>query len=282
MSRISIRKFAALAVLGASALFAGTAQAVQIDYNRVPTLGNSDFQFKTGYVYWYYGGESFQAELRGTLVLNDASGSCARMRLDYLYQGPIVDTTYGGEVCAPDGGKHEWTVDFDTKETSKIDNVKVSIETKTASHAYSPPQPPSDKVRLHASGFDFGDKYWSWITQQTGGSATMYWNRGDGAAYTPRLMGTLWLNDVAGVCARMHLAYKDQVGVRLADKYGGPACATGNDLQSWNIDLSPYTGTDISSVTVSIQTQQGSNAPWKDITGSSDTVHIDYDDLFNS
>jgi hypothetical protein len=273
-----------LAVLCAAALFASTAQAEQIDFNSVPTLGTSDFQFKTGYVYWYYDGDSFEAELTGTLSLNHASGSCARMRLDYLYHGPIVKTQYGGEVCAPDGSKNEWTVDLETTPTANIDNVKASLETKTASHdwsildsAYSPPQPPSDKIRLHADGFDFGDKYWSSVTQETGGSATLYWNRADGAAYTPRLMGTLWLNDVAGVCARMHLTYLDDLGHPLADKYGGPACASSNDLQSWTIDLSPYTAAGISKVTVRIQTQERSNAPWKDIAGSSDSAYIDYD-----
>jgi len=68
----------------------------------------------------------------------------------------------GGEVCAPDGGKHDWVVDFTTADNANVDNMKVSLETKTASHdwsildsAYFPPQPPSDQVRLHSEGFDF-------------------------------------------------------------------------------------------------------------------------------
>jgi hypothetical protein len=284
MSRSSLtRTCALLAVLVAAALSPSAAQAETIDANSVPTLGTGNFQFKNGRVDWYYHGSSFQVELWGTLVLDHAAGSCARMRLDYLYHGPFVGTPrYGGEVCAPDGGKNEWSVDLASPDIADIDNVRVSLETKTASHDwsilasnYSPPQPPSDKARLHSKGFDFGDNYFSDITQQTSGSATMYWNRGDGATYTPRLIGTLWLKGVAGVCARMHLTYNDDLGHRIVDKYGGPACAAGNNLQAFNVDLSPYTATNIRSVTVRMQTH-ASNDSWNDITDASDTVYIDY------
>jgi len=272
-----------LAVLVAAALFASVAQAETVDANSVPTLGTSNFQFKSGRVDWYYHGSSFQVELWGTLVLDHAAGSCARMRLDYLYHGPFVGTPrYGGEVCATDGSKNEWSVDLASPDIVDIDNVRVSLETKTASHdwsilddVYSPPQPPSDKVRLHAKGFDFGNGTYDTVTKQTSGSGTMYWNRGDnGAAYSPRVMGTLFLNGVAGVCARMHLIYNDDLGHKIIDKYGGPACAAGNNLQAWTIDLSPYTATGIRSVTVKMQTQ-ATNGSWNDITGSSDTVYID-------
>jgi hypothetical protein len=271
-----------LAVLTA-ALFAGSARAVTIDENSVPTLGTSDFQFEDGSLEWSYFDTTFAAELRGTLVLKNASGSCARMRLDSLYLGPIVKTTYGGEACASDGDKHKWSVLIPTAPTADIDNIKVSIETKTGSHdwqildsAYSPPQPPSDKVRLHSSQFDFGDDYWSWITSETGGSGTMYWNRKAGTtAYTPRLMGTLWIS--GGTCARMHLTYRDEHGGVLADKYGGPACPPDLDLHSFNIDLSPFTATNIHSVTVNIQEQGLHNGPYTDLGPSyAQTVRIDY------
>jgi len=287
MSRSSLTRIGALvAVLAAAALFAGAAHAEVIDQNSVPTLGTSNFQFKDGSVNWYYE-SSFQAELSGTLVMNNAAGSCARMRLDYLYHGPFVGTPrYGGEVCAPDGGKHEWHVDIPTVATADMDNVRVALETKTASHDwailasnYSPPQPPSDKVRLTSKGFDFGDDYFSDITMNTSGSGTIYWNRGDdGGDYTPRLMGTLWLDDVAGVCARIHLTYYDSLGRDLADKYGGPACAGGNNLQAWTIDLSPYTGTGIRMVTVNMQTQ-ASNGSWNyvDTGWQTNTFYIDAD-----
>jgi hypothetical protein len=253
----------------------------------VPTVGTSDFQFADGTVDWIYGGGTLYADLAGTLVLNNTSGSCARMRLDYLYNGPIVYTYYGGEVCAPDGGKHKWTVDIENDNPSadgvkNVDNVKVSIETKTGSHDWSildsryfSPQPPSDKVRLHSSAYDFGDNYWSPITMETSGSGTMYWNRADGNAYTPRLMGTLWIND--GICARMHLTYKDENGHVLADKYGGPACPDSFDVHPYTIDLSPYTATNIRSVTVNIQEQGLHNGPYADLGPSyAQTVYIDY------
>ena len=254
-----------------------------IDSNSVPALGTSSFQFKSGgHLDWWHDGGDFHTELVGRLSLNNAGGSCARMLLDSLYHGPIIKTEYGGEVCAPDGGKHNWVVDFTTADNANVDNMRVSLKTKTASHdwsildsAYSPPQPPSDQVHLHSEGFDFGDNYWSWVTGETGGSGIMPWNQGDGASYTPRLIGTLWLNNVAGVCARMHLIYNDDLDQKLTDKYGGPACAAGNDLQSWNIDLSPYTSSAIRGVTVRMQTQ-ASNGSWNDIAGAFQTVSMSY------
>jgi len=277
-----------LAVLCVAALFAGAANASEmITQNTVPTLGTNDFRFEDGNVDWIYGGGSLYADLLGTLVLNNASGSCARMRLDYLYKGPIVWTYYGGEVCAPDGAKHKWNVDIENDNPSVggvryVDNVRVSIETKTGTHgwqildsAYFSPQPPSDKVRLHSDEIDFGDNYWSEITMQTSGSGTMYWNRADGNAYTPRLVGTLWT--WMGGCARLHLTYKDENGRVLADKYGGEACPDGFDAQPYSVDLSPYTGTNIRSVTVNIQEMGLHNGPYADLgPGYAQTVYIDY------
>ena len=285
MSRHSlIRALAALAVLSAAALFASSAQASEmITQSPVPTLGTNDFQFDDGNVDWIDAGDTLYADLFGTLVLNNTSGSCARMRLDYLYKGPIVYTDYGGEVCAPDGGKHKWTVDIENDNPFRnVDNVKVSIETKTGSHgwsildsAYFSPQPPSDKVRLHSDEADFGDDYWSWVTMETTGSGTMYWNRADGNAYTPRLMGTLWL--WMGTCTRLHLTYKDDSGHVLADKYGGAACPNDFDLHPYTVDLSPYTGTNIRSVTVNIQEQGLHNGPYADLGPAyAQTVYIDY------
>jgi hypothetical protein len=279
-----IRTFAALAVLCAAAVFASSARATEmITQSLVPTLGTSDFRFEDGYADWNAAGSTLYADLFGTLVLNNSSGSCARMRLDYLYKGPIVYTYYGGEVCAPDGGKHKWDVDIENDNPFRnVDNVKVSIETKTGSHgwsildsAYFSPQPPSDKVRLHSDEADFGDNYWSWVTMETTGSGTMYWNRADGNAYTPRLMGTLWL--WMGGCTRMHLTYKDENGNVLADKYGGAACPNDFDLHPYTVDLSPYTATNIRSVTVNIQEQGLHNGPYADLGPSyAQTVYIDY------
>jgi hypothetical protein len=291
MSRSSlIRTLAALAVLCAAALFASAARASEmITQNSVPTLGTNDFQFEDGDVDWIYGGDELYADLFGTLVLNNASGDCARARLDYLYKGSVVYTYRGGDACAPDGGKHKWSVDIQDDNPwlagsglEYVDNVKVSIETKTGSHdwqildsAYFSPQPPADTVRIHSDEDDFGNDYWSPITSETTGSATMYWNRADGDAYTPRLMGTLWVD--FGACARMHLTYKDESGHVLADKYGGPACPADLFLHPFTIDLSPYTGTGIRSVTVQIQQQGLHNGPYYDLGPSyAQTVYIDY------
>src|SRR5262249_53983691 len=101
MSRSTLTRICALlAVLVAAALCASVARAEEVDANSVPTLGTSNFQFTDGNVFWFYSGTALKAELKGTIVLNNAAGSCARMRLDYLYHGPFVGTpVYGGQVC---------------------------------------------------------------------------------------------------------------------------------------------------------------------------------------
>ncbi|MFN8110476.1 MAG: hypothetical protein U0Y82_11630 [Thermoleophilia bacterium] len=275
------RSIAAATAIGAVALFTGSAQAAMVDHDTPDTLGNSSFEFRSGDLYWHFTNGAYSAHLTGTLRLDDANGSCARMRLEYFNNGDSIATKYGGPVCAPDGRSHDYDVDLNPYASANTDLVKVSVQTKTASHdwsilesSYFKPDLHVDNVRMGSDGVDFGD--WRWLLGTTEGAGTMSWDRGDGAKITPHLRGDLWLNNVAGVCARVRMRYYSTSGSLLADEHGGPACASDNSLQGWNVDLATYTGTSIGKVVVTMQTQ-AANGSWNTVPNASDTAYVDED-----
>jgi len=277
-------KVAVFAVLvAAAAVMAGSARASSalIDVDSVPTIGGSSFSFNYGMVDWWLGDGRFNPDLSGTLNIDNANGSCARMRLEYFSNNVSIAVKYGGTVCAPDGGSHAYSVDLDPYSDARIDLLKVSVEKKTASggsdfsiveSAYVAPQTSSDSIEIDSGGVDFGGGKFSTILAEPTEKATMYWNRGSGADYTPRLMGYIWLNNVAGLCARMNLRYYTESGSFLAEKHGGSGCAADNNLHAISVDLQPYTTSQLGKVVVQLQTQ-GSNGSWN-LVGS-DTATID-------
>jgi hypothetical protein len=283
MFRITaIVKLAALAVFVAvAAVMAGSVQAATIDHDSVSTIGNASFKFANGDLYWHLSGGKFSAHLLGTLKLNDANGSCARIRMEYFHKGTSIATKYGGSVCAPDGKSHEYSVDLNPYSDPNIDLLKVSVEKQTASNgsefsivesAYFSPSTTPDKVKITSQGVDFGGDEFSSVTSEPVESGQLYWNRGDGAGITPRLVGAFWLNNVAGLCARMNLRYYTESGTYLTEKAGGSRCAADNNLHGVVVDLSPYTSTQVGKVEVQLQTQ-GSNGSWNLV--DSETVTID-------
>ena len=65
--------------------------------------GSGSFQFQSGDLYWHHDNGSYSTHLTGEIRLDDANGSCARMRLVYFDDGAELATKYGGTVCAEDG-----------------------------------------------------------------------------------------------------------------------------------------------------------------------------------
>ena len=105
--------------------------------------GSGSFQFQSGDLYWHHDNGSYSTHLTGEIRLDDANGSCARMRLVYFDDGAELATKYGGTVCAEDGkahsysvdlnpynGLHSWTVDLAPFTSTQIDDVYVAMETE--------------------------------------------------------------------------------------------------------------------------------------------------------
>jgi hypothetical protein len=78
------------------------------------------------------------AILSGTLYINNASGTCARMRLEtYDVNHVFVNSRNGGTVCAPDGALHSWTVYFATSASSAITHAHAVLQVQNTNGTYS-------------------------------------------------------------------------------------------------------------------------------------------------
>ena len=266
---------AALAAISAASAATSYASSNPIDSDSV-SLGNGSFTFGSGWVTWYHSGGKYSAHLSGDLKLKNAKGSCARMRTETFDNGESLTVNYGGTVCDGDGESHTYTVDLPIAPDSRIDLLKVSIQSQTAANGWSTieskyfePNVFAPKVRLTADGVDFGDDWF--VGSSTTGSGTLDWGQGDQATFMPRLRGYLHLNNMAGVCARIKLTYRDDTNTVLDTEYGGAVCAPDNHHYYWSVDLAPYHSSYIAEVDVAMQTQDTSGS-WNTIStyGSSD------------
>jgi hypothetical protein len=76
----------------------------------------------------------------------------------------------------------------------------------------------------------------------------------DPAVVWPNLVGRLFINNSAGMCARMQLVYHDRNNDHLATRNGGTVCSPDNRANSWTVNLMPYGNDDIDHVHVNLQT----------------------------
>jgi hypothetical protein len=277
-------KTAILAILAAGAI-AGSAQASVIDTDSVKLVstgydfGSSSWALGaptgSGEVHFHHEGGQIRPHLLGTIHLNDADGTCGRMRLEYFDPaGTLLSTNFGGEVCVTDDQHHSWSVDLDPYHDDSIATVRVSVQKETvsgwsttASATYTA-NTFSDAVKITEDGVDFGSSGFS-LGQPTS-DGWVSWDVDNGVV-TPRLTGTLHLNNSSGVCARMNIRYLTESGAFLHSEPGGTVCAGDNGHHAWSVDLSPYGSTQIGQVTIQLQTL-ASNGSW--ITAGSDTVSI--------
>jgi hypothetical protein len=274
------------AAVVAAASIAGTAQAAVIDtdaaritaakydfggsaYAAGAPTGSGDLEFE-------FSGGKVRPRLTGTLHLNDADGTCARMQLRYFdKQGAeLVDPKRGGTKCETDDQHHSYDVDLDPYSDDSIESVEVGLQKKTATgwstvetrRLYVDERP--DNVRITEQGADVGGH--DFAAGAPAGSAQLAWNLEDGV-FEPRLTGYLHLNNSAGLCARINLRYLTEGGSLLTREAGGDVCAGDNGHQRFSIDLSPYDSSRIGKVKVQLQTQ-GTNGSWN--VAGSETVSI--------
>ncbi len=151
----------------------------------------------------------------------------------------------------------EWSVDLGGYTSSKIGKVKVAVEHRNSNgnfttigsevHAY-PVQ--SDSFTITASGLDFGgDDFFAGVPTNKG---HLDWKLADGKV-TPRLTGTLHINNAAGACGRLRLTYMTTGGTTLARKYSATRCASDNRHHEFAVDFGPYGGGTVGKVKVTLQ-----------------------------
>jgi len=105
----------------------------------------------------------------------------------------------------------------------------------------------TDSVRLTDSEVDFGGNVYA--AGVPVGSGSVEWDIVDGF-YTPRLIGTLHLNNASGTYARMHVSYWDGADELIDIRHGGTVHVTDNDHHSWSVNLSPENLSQITEVHV--------------------------------
>ena len=94
----------------------------------------------------------------------------------------------------------------------------------------------NDNVKVNGPRADFGGSVWG--VHSPVGSGNMSWNVVDGF-YTPRLTGTLHVEDADNLFARMHISYWDGGGNMIDVRHGGIVHVDGDDHDGFSVDLSP-------------------------------------------
>lgn len=233
---------------------------IKIDQKKLEFDGGLDWEIHDG---------EMKPLLHGDLDLKDAGGLCGRMRMDF-YGGEHVSLTtkYGGEVCAKGDTRQDWEVDLSPYDSNKLNEVKVSIEKKTASTDWTIIGSKTvklstihDKVKITEDGFDFGGNTFVLGAPTNSGDVAWSWT---GGKVIPLLTGTLHINNAASACARMRIEYFTLDDVFLADKVGGKVCAADNTHHTWSVDLDPYGDGKLAYIKVSLQTL-GADGSWRTI-----------------
>ena len=277
-----MRKTLTLALaVAATVAVAGPAGASVVDTDR-PKLTGTGYDFGSlGFVagaptgggrleYHLRNGE-IEPRLTGTLHVNDADGTCARVKILYRDRGDdsLTDPAYSPTQCVDDDERHWYAVDLDGYADDAIDNVKVSLQKQTASgwstvesETY-PVDTADDEFKITEDGVDFGDH--SFELGAPLGRGAVEWEL-DGADVAPRLHGALHLNNSSGVCARMNLRYYAAGGAFLTARASDEFCADDNGHQARTINFRPHESDKIAKVKVQLQTQ-ASNGSWN-VAGS--------------
>ncbi|MDR4494635.1 MAG: hypothetical protein R3B74_09445 [Nitrospirales bacterium] len=256
----------------------GYTQSIGISWVKIK---ESKFEFD-GWLTWGMSEGRMQPSVHGDLDLHDAEGLCGRMRMD-LYGGAhlFLTTKYGGAKCADSGKRLRWEINLIPYDdngnpygSNKIDEVKVSIEKKTASQDWTiigsktvKMNTLHNKVKITEDGFDFGGESFVAGAPTKSGDVAWSWSGGE---VTPRVTGRLHLNHVASACARLEIEYFSYDDVLLATKAGGKRCASDNSHYWGEIDLSPYSDGKIAYIKIHLQSLRA-DGTWRAVGSDSAT-----------
>ncbi|AGZ39962.1 hypothetical protein [Actinoplanes friuliensis] len=140
----------AAGLVTSAALVAATAlpaHAVVVDTDR-PKISLQELDFglnwaggaplNGGHLNWDVAGGVTTPRLDGSLYINNAAGTCARMRLEsYDANHAFINSRNGGTVCAPNGALHSWSVNFAAPGTADTTHVHVILQVQNAGGSYS-------------------------------------------------------------------------------------------------------------------------------------------------
>ena len=108
----------------------------------------------------------------------------------------------------------------------------------------------TDSVRLTETDIDFGGSLFG--AGVPVGSGSVEWDIIDGF-YTPRLVGTIHLDNASGKYARMHISYWSGGDELIDIRHSRTRQAPNNNHHSWPVDVSPQTLMQITEVHVCLE-----------------------------
>ncbi|MEO5900212.1 MAG: hypothetical protein ABIR68_08775 [Ilumatobacteraceae bacterium] len=195
----------------------------------------------------------------------EGDNDCARVRLiSYNSSGAEVSRVYSNTECAPDNDHISWPVEVEGSVGSP--KVLVTVQSENSggwSNVGSQtldygPAVDIDSPLISRATYDFGTG--NFVGGSPASPGTLTWTTSGSGVLTPRLTGTLYMNDTEN-CARMRMRFSNASGGELAVKYGGTVCGHNDELKKYTVDLAPYSSSAITEVHISIQEFDASPPP---------------------
>jgi hypothetical protein len=214
-----------------------------------------------------------------TIHLKNAGGDCARARvIAYDSSGAEIGRDFSDTECASDNSLQSF--DVDERGQSGAASVKVTLQSltdlgwtavgsRTLTHG---PTVDTDDVTINRATFDFGSGAF------TGGNpaepGTLTWTVSGQGTIATRLTGKLYINDT-DTCARMRMGFYALDGTYLTSKHGGTVCGVNDELRQYNVNLAPYSHSQLVEVRVSIQQFDASPPPgeWVQVGASTELLN---------
>ena len=142
--------------------------------------------------------------------------------------------------------------------TATAATVAVGMTTAAPASAHVDDYPPIpwsvDNVVLIAPQVDFGDGNGLDLFGQPLPGHVIWMIDPDDNSYWPVLDGVLFINNSAGLCAKVQIAYYSFDRGQLATRSTQTRCASSNRLEAWNVNMMPYGRADLDYIVLRLQT----------------------------
>lgn len=235
-----------------------------------------------GYLDWRIINGEISVTLDGFLHLDDVQGLCGRIRMDYYTGKHIYWTTkYSQNYCPSDDKHHSWHLTLNPYTSSKVNEVKISIEKLTATSDWTTVGSQTEKlitthsnIKITESGFDLGGANYAAGAPTNSADVSWIWT---GGQIKPHLTGTLHIDNAATACARIYVKYYRYDNELLAEHDGGKVCSPDNRHNAWTVDFEPFADNKLTNIKVSLQTLSVDNT-WHTI-GTDSASYVTGSDL---
>ena len=285
------RKLSAmLAVLAATAgvsAVTASAQAAVVNDSVVQLTSDSEVHLYPGHVDWDYSSGVVTPTLTGTMLMYNER--CFRVSITTWDGNTKLDVKHGAKRCVKnDSDTRQQAIDLAGVPDARTDRVTVSVDEQnqanddwvvreeSGKHWWDAELFPwMDVVQLTGDGIDLGGGTFDTTTGNPTGYAPVRWSIDDGDA-TASVSATLFLDDMAGMCGRVELRYRDEAGTLVDTVDGANWCPTTNAEESHIETLAAAPSSQIFKVEVAMQTSPNkAKKVWSDVTSQTRSIAED-------